>query len=184
MPIPLVKTMRCPECGKDDQTAKVSAIYIAGIEQSKSPEGSQPGSTQDTKGIPTGRLANLSRRLKPPSSGKQAVTRPVHPDSVILIFSLVLPIFLVGIGKSQPTALIPAVMILACFYGFYFWKRKPILAKFEREQENRKKTEEQVRTQLDRWMKLYYCARDDGIFSPEDGEITPADQIAGYLMKE
>jgi len=178
------KLIKCPDCGELDQTTKVSAIYIAGIEQSRSSSKKNSPSVSELKGIPPSNLAALSRRLKPPASGKQTITRPVHPDSVILIFSLVVPFFVFGIGKSQPIALVPVFILLAGFYGFYFWKRKSIIAKFDRNQADRKRTEDQVKMQLDRWMRLYYCARDDGVFEPGSKELIPADQMSGYLLKK
>ena len=38
--------------------------------------------------------------------------------------------------------------------------------------------------EFERWMKLYYCARDDGVFEPGSEALTPADQTPGYLLRQ
>jgi hypothetical protein len=32
-----------------------------------------------------------------------------------------------------------------------------------------------------RWDRLYYCARDDGVFDPDEGIFIPAQQIENYI---
>ena len=61
---------------------------------------------------------------------------------------------------------------------------KGLVAKFQAQQDARQAAKARVQRGLQRWMNLYYCARDDGVFEPRATSLTPADQIAGYLRKE
>jgi hypothetical protein len=110
--------------------------------------------------------------------------RPIHPDMVVIALSLIAPVFLYGILTSQRSMFLPVLAVLAVFYGFYFWKRKTMIARFEAQQALRQAADQRVKRGIERWMKLYYCARDDGVFEPGSNELVPADQIAGYLNRE
>jgi len=167
----------CPTCGLSDQVEKVSTIYMAGIAGKRSQD--IAGSTS----IPVQKLRTLSRLLAPPSSGKSTTFRPVHPDTVLIVFSCVLPIFLIGIMKQQPVMLLPTLFVLACLYGLYFFTRKSIIAKFERQQDDQQQTRVRVERAIKDWMKLYYCTRDEGVFLPGKAELVPPDQMTNYLMQ-
>jgi len=182
----------CPICGQAGQVEKVSAIYLKGIEL-KLP--SQRARQQDAAGAPfakSGTLAGmppadlreLSKRLSPPASQREAPTRPLHPDLVVLVFSLAAPIFLYGIITSQSMLLPLVLLVLAGFYGFYFWKRKTMVARFEAQQFARRAAMERILRGIERWMRLYYCSQDDGVFEPGSDEFIPADQISGYLLRD
>lgn len=167
----------CPVCGQSDLVEKVSTIYMSGIADKRSPE-----IRQATK-IPAQKLRSLSRVLAPPSSGKSVPIRPIHPDTVVIVFSCVLPIFLFGILKQQPIMLIPALLVLACLYGLYFYKRKAVISKFELEQDSQKQAQARTERGIKTWMKLYYCDRDEGIFLPGKDELVPPDQMSSFFMQ-
>jgi len=126
----------------------------------------------------------LTHRLAPPAAKKEAPMRAIHPDMMVLGFSLVAPIFLYGILTSQPSGLLVVLPLLAGFYIFYFWKRKMLIAKYLVQQAAQQAATARIQRGIQRWMKLYYCARDDGIFEPGAAALIPADQIAGILFKE
>jgi hypothetical protein len=146
------KAILCPVCGQSDLVEKVSSLYISGIglNRSASQAGLQPEGSPPTKpgvemlGLSAFELRLLSRRLKPPSLGKGAPFRALHPDLVVLTFSLILPVFIYGIYISQ-------------------------------------KAKQRAERRISRWMKLYYCAREDIVFQPGTGKFVPADQMPGYL---
>jgi len=175
------KTITCPACGQQATVEKASTLYLLGIERR---------SVGDSPALQPALLAQLSpaerrtlaRRLAPPASPKQAFTRPLHPDLVVVAFSLVLPVFLYGIVTSQPEALTVAVPVLAIFYGLYFWQRKRIVPRFEAGLSQRTAQDERIRRAIQRWMRLYYCLEDDGVFLPGDPQVTPADQMLGRLL--
>jgi hypothetical protein len=187
----------CPHCGQTDQVDKVSAIYVRGSEirwHSKAGD-PQNAETQGEHTAPITRssllkemnsteLQKLSRKLSPPATPKTVPTRSIHPDLIVFTFSLVAPVFLYGILNTQPGGLWIVLPVLAGFYAFYFWKRKELIAKFQAQQQAQRSSEARVQRGIQRWMKLYYCARDDGVFEPGGAHLTPVDQIAGHLFKE
>jgi len=177
------RRVACPNCGQSEQVDKVSTIYLAGIGQSRLPAGAEPIHV-NFQNIPPDELRRLSRRLKPPATSKRAPTRPIHPDMVVVTFSLIIPFFLYGMYESQAGILLPVLALLAVFYGLYLWKRKVIIARFERQVTTGKAAEERVRRGIERWMKLYYCLQDDGVFEVGKTELVPADQMDWYLFKE
>ena len=180
--------IKCPTCGQTDQVEKVSTLYLVGIGLNRQP---QPGKAPLdllpvnpwVSALPPAELAALARRLKPPSSGKQGFSRPLHPDMIVVVFSLVLPIFLYGMWTSQRPVLPVVIAILVCAYALYFWQRKAILARFQRNQASRQSAEERARRGVERWMSLYYCHRDDGVFPAHSGQLIPTDQMPGYLFR-
>ena len=174
---PASHRITCPVCGLSDQVEKVSTIYMSGIADKRSPE------IQQATKIPNPKLRSLSQLLAPPSSGKSAPLRPVHPDTVLIFFSCVLPFFLFGILKQQPIMIIPVLLVLAGLYGLYFFKRQVVIAKFERQQDNQRQSQVRVERGIKTWMKLYYCDRDEGIFLPGKDELIPPEQMMGYLLQ-
>lgn len=185
------RVMRCPDCGQMDLVAKVSEIYVAGVELKLRRR--KLGATVDETGpaspppfwkeIPSQELQALSKQFAPPASRKQSTFRPINPDLMVATFSLIAPVFLYGVLTNQSSALLPTLFVLAVFYGFYFWKRKGLVAKFENMVQAQKTTEQRVKRGIERWLKLYYCARDEVVFKSGDSSGTPVDQIAGVLMQ-
>jgi len=180
--------IKCPVCGEADQVEKVSTLYLVGIglkRQSKSGEAPPelPPASAWVNALPPDELHLLARRLSPPSSGKQGFSRPLHPDMVVIVFSLILPIFLYGIWTSQQQALPAVFLILTGAYAIYIWKRKVIIARFQQNQARRQSEDQRARRGVERWMRLYYCNRDDGVFDVRGSELIPADQMLGYLFR-
>lgn len=179
--------VKCPGCGQSDQVEKVSTLYLVGIGLSRQPHSGEappdlPPVSPWVSALPPGELQALARRMKPPSSGKQAFTRPLHPDMVVGVFSLVLLVFLYGMWTSQRAMLPVALVVLAVAYAAYLWQRKAVIARFQHNQATRQSADERARRGVERWMKLYYCDRDDGVFPAQGGELIPTDQMPGYLF--
>lgn len=165
----------CPICGKADTVEKVPVLYVnaLGIRSRSSPP------APDIAGLQT-----LSRKLAPPASQKQVFMRPVHPDMAVLAFSLIAPFFLYGIWSTQRNTLPVVIALLAAFYLTYFMLRKNLAARFRAEQARQKVEAERIRHGIERWMKLYYCARDDGVFEPGASELVPVDMMRSHLLRE
>ncbi len=183
------KTITCPACGQQATVEKASTLYLLGIDPQAAAKAAQAAAKDSPAPQPAvleqlsaGEQRALARRLAPPSSPQQALTRPVHPDLVVVAFSLVLPVFLYGILTSQPEALAVVAPVLLLFYGLYFWRRKSILQRFNAGLQQRKAEDERVRRAIQRWMRLYYCLDDDAVFLPGDTQVTPADQMLGKLL--
>ena len=180
----------CPVCGQSDQVEKVSMIYMEGIGAGRllPTAGSQAGRTppagQRLTKIPARDLSALSHKLAPPSERKSALVRPIHPDLVIGVFTLVIPIFLIGILSQQRGLVFPVLLILVCFYALYFYKRRTVIARFAQEKTSKDAAQSRIERAIKSWMVLYYCARDDGIFLPGRGELVPVDRMAALLFDE
>jgi len=181
----MAKDIRCPRCGQSDRVEKVSTIYLVGIGLNRRPveNGAQENLPFKLSGMPETELRSLARKFKPPAATRRLPSRPIHPDLVVITFSLIIPIFIYGIVTSQLPALLPILGLLALVYGLYFWKRRAIVTMFVNRQSAQRAADERVRQGIERWMKLYYCAADDGVYIPGTDEIVPIDQMSDYLMR-
>lgn len=175
----------CPICGRADTVARLSAIYVAGIELKYPQRVSKAGepafqilqSHQPWKTLSKQDLIELSKRFSPPSSKRKNTTRLIHPDWIVLALLVVSPIFLYGIYTTQTAIFIPIfVMLIACLL-LYIWKRRSLISRFKTQEEERRQADLRIKTAVEHWMKLNYCLEDDVIFDPERCEPIPADQL-------
>jgi hypothetical protein len=182
------KGIVCPKCGQDDRVEKVSTLYLSGIEAGRLSWLAKSGGAVQAPvrpllaEIPIRELRLLSRMLAPPSSGKSQTVRPVHPDLVVLAFSGVLPVFLAGIAADQRGLLIPILAVILLFYGLYGFRRKSLIARFEREKEARQEEARRIQRAIGRWMNLYYCTDDEGVFEYGKDNWTPVDRMVELLL--
>lgn len=151
---------QCPVCGQNDQVVKVSRMYLLARENKQS-----------------------AHPFAPPE-GKRQQTRPIHPDMVVGALTLVVVVFLYNIIRSQPNMILPVVIVLAIFYLAYFLGRKWILGRYQAEQSQENAHKGNIEAAIGEWMKLYYCARDKGVFDPSENELIPIDQMRTYLFRQ
>jgi hypothetical protein len=174
----------CPVCGQIQSVSKVSAVYIAGI-QAERPAENRAGSTPvRVHGIPEQALPALGRRLAPPAARKEVQLRLVHPDLMVLVFSVVMPFFFSGIYAGQRENFYPALIGLLIAYGFYFTMRRRLVARYEQRLGVEQARKARIERGVQRWMNLYYCAEDDLVFEPGGAPPLPADQIHAYLFQD
>ncbi len=180
------QTITCPQCGQSDQVEKVSTIYLTGLEKRHSRFAKGKAQEKDTLKINLAPrdLEHLSQWLAPPSSGAGRVTRPVHPDWVLLAMTAILPVFIAGIWNSQRGALIPVLAVMALFYGLYFLRRRVLIERYQNELEAQQNQKERIERGIRTWMKLYYCHREGIIFLPGRKEFIPVDQIDTFLSSK
>lgn len=143
---------------------KVSTVYMNGI------------------GARDRQQSTLTQKLSPPAAGKQGMMRPIHPDLVVIVFSLIAPIFGYGILTNQAGTLLPVGILLIIGYGAYFWQRKRLLERFQADLEHRRNEVERIQRGIGRWMEIYYCARDECVFKPGSKHSIPIDEISEYLL--
>lgn len=160
----------CPGCGKTEAVEKASTLYLRGLERS---EPGKPGPSQAER--------RLSQRLGPPSGRKESLTRPLHPDLQVLVYSLVAPVFLYGIWSSEPRMLLPVLGILAVGYAAYFGWRSRLVEKYQQREQQKTAEIERVQRRIARWMELYYCAQDEGVFKPGEDELVSLEELPRYL---
>ena len=121
----------------------MSTLYLTGLGLERRSEAD--GSVLSARSVlQPGDPRALSRRLAPPAGGKQGLTRPVHPDQMVLLFSLAVPVFLYAIFTSQPGSLLPVLGVVAVFYGFYFWQRKGLVKRFNEQQTRQRSQNESI----------------------------------------
>jgi hypothetical protein len=180
--------VNCPGCGEAAQVEKVSTVYLLGIglkrKMAENPGRTAPAAVNHFYlEMPAEKLREVSRKLAPPSSGKSGFTRLVHPDVFVLTFSLILPFFVVGIYASQRGVLLPMLAVLAVFAGWYLWKRKSMIIRYERQQNERKAAETRAKNGIENWLRLYYCAQCDGVFELDAEEVVQPSEIGRLLAR-
>ena len=180
-------TPACPACGLSDRVEKVSTIYMDAIGAGRLPTVRQ-GDPEDSKSsrltsLPEKELRSLVRRLAPPSSGRKSMARMIHPDQMILSFSVMILLFVLIMLRNQPQLLLPVGGILILFYVLYLIRRPAVIQRFEREITSFTDEHRRVEAAVGVWMKLYYCGRDDGVFLPGEEELIPLDNMASFLSK-
>ncbi len=171
--------IHCPACGQSDQVEKVSTLYLVGIGLNRQPVVADAAPIRlNLANLPESEYHRLARLFKPPASSRRLPFRALHPDLVITTFSLVILFFLFNIYLSQPGNLLPILVLLGIGYAGYFWRRRSILARFEANLSAQRASEQRIHQGIDRWMKLFYCARDGGVFEPGDETLLPAEELA------
>lgn len=173
----------CPQCGGGGCVEKVSTIYLVGIglnTQAVEINSSGRPVKYNLVELTEAERRNLARRLKPPASRRRIQSRPLHPDLIVITFSLLIPLFVLEIYNTQIKSFLPVLGMLGLVYGFYFWKRKAIIAGYQSRQSAQQANDELVRQGIERWMKLYYCAQDDIVFTPDSSDSLPADRISEF----
>jgi predicted RNA-binding Zn-ribbon protein involved in translation (DUF1610 family) len=168
---------RCPVCNRNDKVEKVSAIVERG--------------------------AALSYKLSPPM-------QPNDPDTSekrlimgctsygILLYGIAMGIFLISGGicyqispppyhektpDSIITGLITGVLTIAIFWFTYRFVKKFSKKKLFDEKEKYLRNKPKWDSAIERWEKLYYCARDGIVYNPETGETINIDSIQEYIYK-
>lgn len=164
----------CPVCKQAETVEKVSSLYIKAVEAGKA-----------------GRSASdflqarpLQQALAPPNSGKKTVTRLIHPDTMVIVFSLVAPFFLAGIASSQAGMLAPTLGLLVAGYAAYLWQRQRLIRRFKQQEAQEKAEKVSVEQRIAGWMKLYYCAEDEVVFAAGSEESAPVEQMQVYLAQK
>jgi hypothetical protein len=190
--------LNCPKCGQIDRVDKVSSIYSRGVSS-----GTYSGPTTGVN-MPVGKgqasviggystlsgssQTLLSQRLAPPE-------KPSARGSLGVIVGIGAFVFVIGgllgfldliyaINAPEEvefhcccggTALGAIVMgiCLVIYAGITVNKRAARVAS-------------QIphwKRAMVRWNRLYYCARDDGVFDPEDGIFVPTEQMMDYIYR-
>jgi hypothetical protein len=103
---------------------------------------------------------------------------------VVVVFTIIIPVFLWGIWDSQRPILLPVLIFVAVAYLLYFWRRKAIVSKFERQKARRQASEQRIRLAIENWLELFYCARDDIVFYPDSSEQIPAGEMIAHLLRD
>lgn len=186
----MIKTpVVCPICAASDKTFKVSTIYIEALEGFK--KGSElkilaqivddQNLLSATGILKTQTLRSVVSSFGPPSGGKQII-RPVSPNLVMMAFSLIAIFFLIQIYTTQREMFIPILILVAIVYLGYAIFYKQIYAKYTRQIQSNINIKTSYEAAIGKWMRLYYCARDDGVFDPVENQMVPLQSMETYLL--
>ncbi len=180
----------CPHCGETDKTYKISLLYLesaARLHQNQTANQPELDSLLDDLGSesngqePRSQLLNQFVRSFAPPLGEKHTTRRIHPDAMVIFFSLFSLLLVYQIAVSQPAQLPIIVILIAGSVLAYLLVRKTVVRRYDASV--RKELEENARldTAVTRWMHLYFCSRDKGVFDPEQNRFAPLEQISDLL---
>lgn len=186
-------TSVCPHCGQLDTIRKVTSIVTEGTSVSEY-ETTAPVHWQGkTYFLPTKRQMTsstvLAQKLMPPEKPNDP-SKPSCSEqfwwglALCTVFSITVVVLqgVLGGQGNHPISTIAALIggvTLALWAGWIFSKR-------QREKQQHYDGVELPRWEraAARWTQLYYCARDDGVFIPGQGQLVPVDRVASFLYGE
>jgi hypothetical protein len=185
------KKLSCPVCSNNESTYKVSEIYIQSLNRLRNGDNAEaPGIDELQQEIPEERRNKLKgsryyRELMEsfaPPQGDAKVTRAINPDLIAIVTGLFSLYFLYQIFNTQYFAFwyVFAFFVLALAAYFYF--RKQIFSKFNAQKMEESGSKEIIEKAVGQWMKLYYCSKDNIVFSSTSNEGIPIDQMRSYLL--
>jgi len=177
----------CPQCRKDDMIQKVSAVYSAGFASgsySGPSTGVAIGSSKPalvsgyTTVLGISQTA-LSSRLSPPA-------KPVMPYgygttglfTIVASYGIVL-LIAIFLQLGAPQGETSGIVCFAIFAPFLF----VYLVSWAVQKRKVEASLPQWTAAIQKWNELYYCARDDGVFTPHGSQFIPASQLNDYLYQ-
>ncbi len=177
--------LKCQKCRQLDMVQKLSVLYQAGTSKVQYQTWMPPPAGTNwapllTKREGTNQTA-LSARFAPPSKPSLEVVKPPPFESRPFLM-IALPLLMVGLVMSLRSSF----LFLAClFFGLALI---PIIIGLVRQQQGKERIwRESVlprwKRAMTKWNSLFYCARDDGVFLPEDGVWVSAERFWTFLWE-
>lgn len=187
----LSQSPTCPYCNQSDQTYKVSLLYLEGSARLNRREMTdQPEleavlndllTTESTSAEQKQVISSLVKAFEPPSGSRQ-VARRIHPDWLILFVCAVGLIIAYQSGSSRPGDLSIIVTLLSASLLVYLLVRRPVIMRYETQNSQDEFEKKNVEKAVARWMRLYFCSRDQTVFDPDENRFVPLEHIE-ELMK-
>ncbi len=182
----------CPHCGQADKTYKVSLLYLESTARLYQRQAeNQPeldGLLSDllpanAHSITQAQLITRFLHSFTPPSGEKHVTRRVHPDAMVAFFGLFLLLLAYRAATTQPGQL-PVILILICGSALaYLLARNAILKRYQERIRQEQEESARVENAVARWMRLYFCSRDQGVFDPEQDQFVPLERMSDLLTR-
>jgi len=180
----------CPHCRQSDKIYKVSQLYLEGtarinhqdtVDQQKLNNLIGELAPGETNSIAITQLLNRLIKIIAPPEGSKQMSRRIHPDSVVLFFGLLMLVILYQVAVTQPGQLPVLAIILGAGMLAYILARRTVVQRYadhlRREQEENNRVEHAV----GKWMRLYFCSRDQGVFNPDTGQYTSTENLHELL---
>ena len=158
-------------------------VYVAGITVPGQRTASDRATMMAVFGrepVSPGEITQISRQFGPPQ-GRTTVMRPVHPDLVVGLFSLMALVFLFNTFSASAVSFWTILIIWLVFLGGYVLARKRIVSRHLASLDTVRLEKDGVQNAVERWMGLYYCASDGCVFDPRRGDSVPLEGLQGYL---
>lgn len=178
--------IRCPECGRDDAVRKVSVIVTEGTRTSET-AGIALGlgdrsldlmpfvGASISRSMLAAKLAPPAKPAKPLGYGWTAVFM-VGRLTVMLFVGLLmagtalasLPLLMNSYSANRTLLLAPLATIALFVLGASLWIVRSAVRDVRAARNNRDSYETRLqawRRSMDHWQSLYYCARDDRLFT-------------------
>lgn len=178
--------LACPKCGKNDRVQKVSSVHSSGLSRSSfrgdvwTKNGFDPVSMSGHSQTELSRLFNPPKK---PGSRTWAGIALVAFGSCCLVYvsmwlcgGLYLLFFDFDLGRLAFLAFAVLTGLLCVFLPLRFGLRK-LTSKRQQFPVDKARWERA----MDRWERLYYCARDHGVFIPSETSLMPIDEIQKFL---
>lgn len=180
----------CPCCNLGDRAYKVSILYLEASvrlhhhETANQPELDAmledllpPDCTEQDQAWVTARMLSLFT----PPAGKQVSSRQIHPDWMIFFLIGIGIVFAYSAATKQPAQL-PAIIGLILLSLLIYWRiRKTAVLRYERQIREEEAEKEAVERAVARWMRLYFCTRDQCIFDPQENRSVPLERLKELL---
>jgi hypothetical protein len=178
----------CPQCGQADKAYKVSLLYqessarISHHEKDHQPEldGLLSDLAADPSRASLQTLHRLMQSFAPPASENRP-SRTLSPDIVAVAFGLIMLVLVSQVAARQPENFPLAVGILFAAGLAYLLFRRPIMQHYRARISEQQETDQRLQEATSRWMRLYYCSRDQGVFDPQQNRIVPVEQIQNLV---
>jgi hypothetical protein len=182
----------CPRCGQSDKTYKVSLLYLeSSAKLNRQVHQDQPQlerlitdflTENRTRAEEDPFLTKLIQMFAPPS-GEKRFARRIHPDGMVAFFTLLAIFLLYRMAADQPASFTAAAFIFAAAVGLYLFFRKTVIHRYESSKREEQEANSRVEREVSRWMRLYFCSRDQAVFYPDHSDYAPAEQIRSFLRE-
>jgi hypothetical protein len=185
-------TLFCPQCNLADKVYKVSLLYLeSSARLNRRERENQPTleavlvdllPQNNSQAFEEQVVSRLIQTFSPPQ-GEKRVVRRIHPDALVGFFTLLCGFFIFQIASEQPRALPAALIILTAAGTAYLLARKSVIGIYEARKRQETEASEQVEKEVSRWMRLYFCSRDQAVFYPGEVSFAPAEQTRSFLRE-
>lgn len=182
----------CPCCRRSDKTYKVSLLYLeASARLHRQETIDQPELDglladlypQADSRIPTHILSQWITTFAPPE-GEKRITRRIHPDGMVVGFSMIALLLLYQIATQQPESLPIAVILFFTVLLAYLLLRHPLLHRHAEQVRQEQEENQRIDQATEHWMRLFFCSRDRGVFAPGQERLVPLEQLSEYLREQ
>jgi hypothetical protein len=182
----------CPLCHQTDKSFKVSRLYIEGsawLSQHATDQCDHlievireylpDPSTKPAQDQFVNRLKNL---LAPPSGEKQVI-RQIHPDGMVAFFLIASVVIIYKAISSQPGSVPLILILIAAGFTAYFVFRRTLVSRYNMRKLQGQQEIARIEKAISRWMRTYFCARDQCVYDPTNGQNASLEQLKDFFYE-